>query len=704
MARRFFNQFMHRIKHEARHRPGDVTISESSGKKRTFEAYDWGCDTFVFETRLASIDDNARLPVSVVRKSVLLRGAQGFVFIATCGNHSVALVPLLSGMLWNLGQVAPKNRSAIIRDRVVMGNVNGKAIDIYQRDTFASAIIEADEWFRGVGLGLDRVFFVERTAEILEHYRKLGQEWRIRTQTRTRSGMEEFCRSSHRSIDTAATYYYSVKGVHFLTYAEFMRITAMAEKDPAAVTAILREWVALANGSRFSNMRLLKYQGHKEIDFFGLKTGRAESLIVPGLERLLEGITIGRSLPGDVFVTLTGIGTIFLQALERPDYADETSDAFIVDLYNHLTGTIYLDGTDSALPHFDDRRVALPGATYRGGKAEPHPSADARSLSILGQLEHMLNFNESMEHVNIYEIRPSEDVPVGQGNTREIVYKTNRAPLVSSLIEKRFASSLPGYGSYMLTRVNAFRALGASYCSYQLLTRLGETTRAETHFFLREWCPGDSLDFISPSCFVTSESDSDQAEDAEILEKLVFLYGEAAAQNLIAKKYVEAEKSNRYGIGKEIFEFAFDPRRMKEVPVAVRICSIRGIMGWPDFSHTDENIQAVYRFYLRNFAAKLCDLWRKHSATSPLNTLANAYFEGFAAKTTEMHWNYRLRQESFDSFDPHLRQTFDFKARWNFALWALCRQMVDLPALREQFMDYVRDCLLAASHQDKKWK
>ncbi len=701
MARRFFNQFIQRIKHEARHRPGDVTITDNSGKKRTFEAYDWGCDTFVFETRLASIEDNARLPVSVVRKSVLVRGAAGFVFIATCGNHSVALAPLMNGMLWNLGQVAPKHRSAAIRERVVVGNVNENAIDIYQRDTLLDAMQEADDWFRGVGLGLDRVCFVERIPATLERYRACGQEWRFRTQACTRSGMEAFCRMSHRSIDTSAQYYYGVKGIHFLTYPEFVRVVGLAREDPAAVVAVLREWVALSNGSRFSNMRLLKYQGHREIDFFGLKTGRAESLIVPGLERMLEGITIGRSLPGDVAETLAGIAAVFKQALELPAYADETSDAFILDLYRHLTGAVYLDADETLSPHFDDRRVALPGATYSGGKAEPHPNADARSLSIIAQLEHMLNFNESMEYVNIYEIRSCEDLPIGQGNTREIVYKTNRKPLVSSLIEKRFASSRPGYGSYMLTRVNAFRALGATYCSYQLLTRLNDRNRAEMHFFLRDWCPGNSIDFISPGCFVSSGNDSDQTEDAEILEKLVFLYGEAAAQNLIAKKYVAEENSNRYGIGKEIFEFAFDPRRMKEVPVAVRICSIRGIMGWPNHAQTPENLQAVYRFYLRVFAEKLCAFWRRHSAACPLNTLANAYFEGFAAKTTEMHWNYRMRQGAFDTFEPHLRPGFEFEARWEFALWALCEQFNSLAVLREQFMDYVRDCLIASRQNGK---
>lgn len=694
MARRFFTQFLHRIKHEARHRPGDVVIPGTAGTKRTFEAYDWGCDTFIFESHLASIRDDARLPVMVLKKSLLIRGSAGYIFTATRGNHNVALTPLLSGQFWNLGQLAAKSRSDAVRERIVFGNVSEHEIDIFQRDTPIQTIAEADEWFRGIGIGLDRVRFVERKLETLEYYRKLGQEWRIHPQANTRSEMEAFSRMAHRAIDTSVRYYYNVKGVHFLTYCEFMRAVALAQTDIEATVAVLREWVALPLGKKASNMRSRKYRAHKEIEFFGLPPGKAEALIVPSLERLLEGVTLGRSRPEDVFDTLSAIGVLFRQALESPDYADETNDTFIHALYQHVNGTIYQEGSDSLLPQFDKRRVALPGATYRGGKAEPHPSADARSLAILGQLEHMLNFNEHIEYVNIYEIRSSRETPIGQGNTREIVYKTNRNPLVKSLIEKRFASSQPGYGSYMMTRVNAFRALGATYCSYQLLTRLNERCRSEMHFFIRDWCPGEPLDFIPPSYFLSGNEEGD-AGDPEILEKLAMLYGEAAAQNMIVKKYVPEERSNRYGVGKEIFEFAFDPKRMQEVPVSFRACSIRGIMGWPDCSKTEVNLNAIYRFYLKIFADKLCALWLKHSKTCSLNRLANCYFDGFVAKTSEMHWNYHMNQENFDSFDPHLRSAFGFKERWAFALWALNRQFGDLPLLREQFMDYVRDCLVA---------
>ena len=55
--------------------------------------------------------------------------------------------------------------------------------------------------------------------------------------------------------------------------------------------------------------------------------------------------------------------------------------------------------------------------------------------------------------------------------TREIVFKTNRRPLCTSLIEKRLKLTMPGYGSYMLARVHAFKALGVSFGEYRLLMR-----------------------------------------------------------------------------------------------------------------------------------------------------------------------------------------------------------------------------------------
>jgi hypothetical protein len=56
-----------------------------------------------------------------------------------------------------------------------------------------------------------------------------------------------------------------------------------------------------------------------------------------------------------------------------------------------------------------------------------------------------------------------------------------------------------------------------------------------------------------------------------------------------------------------------------------------------------------------------------------------------------MQWMYYNDKHNFDTFDPGLRQIYNFRARLDFALWGLERAGKDLPALREHFMDHVRD-------------
>ena len=61
-----------------------------------------------------------------------------------------------------------------------------------------------------------------------------------------------------------------------------------------------------------------------------------------------------------------------------------------------------------------------------------------------------------------------------------------------------------------------------------------------------------------------------------------------------------------------------------------------------------------------------------------------------------MHWAYLRDRRDFDAFDPRLPPRYAFRPKLDFALWALSRAAETLPALRERFMDAVRDVFVKA--------
>ncbi|MCI6590671.1 MAG: hypothetical protein MSB12_06250, partial [Lentisphaeraceae bacterium] len=66
----------------------------------------------------------------------------------------------------------------------------------------------------------------------------------------------------------------------------------------------------------------------------------------------------------------------------------------------------------------------------------------------------------------------------------------------------------------------------------------------------------------------------------------------------------------------------------------------------------------------------------------------------FERRVEAMYWNYSQNKANFDAFNPRLHPRYTFRAKLDFALWALERAAQDLPALREHFMDYVRDAMI----------
>ena len=687
------HQFIARVRREARQKPVHVTL-KTMGHERVFHGYDWGGDTFVFEKDVWKNLEN-HSPVLIVRKQDLVKGASGYILTLTTGNHTVAAIPLLSGQLWNLGRVPAANRSRLLQTSVVCGNVVNGIIEVSQRDVPTSQVTAADEWLQSVGFALNEVIMAERNDVTLELYRRLGQEWRIKPLAWTRREMDTALSASRTRINTCLRYYHSAKGVHFLSYTDFHALTEVVKTDYAQFVECLRELVSIFEGDVRSCMRAPKYHGHHEIELFGLRRGEACERLVPELEKLMEGIALKRLSPEEVAARLHAIDAQFKSSLERPELADDASEDFVETLYMHLTGEIYYGSGDSVVPAFDDRRTALPGATFRGGRPDFHPGVDDRTRVLLANVEQMMSQDEVVEYANIYEVRSASDatnnLAVGAGVTREIVFKTNRRPLCTSLIEKRLALKTPGYGSYMLARVHAFKALGVGFGEYRLLMRLDSQAGREMNYFIRNRCPGEPLDDIPPRMFQrVGEFGGDEDEDPEVVLALGALLGDAAAQNLVLKKYLPQAGGCRFGVGKEVFEFGYDIKKKREMPLRVMLCSIRGCFGWTDTSYTEENLNAIFDFYLGCYAQVLVRFWQKHRSAVELPELVEHFFDGFEFKTREMHWIYSVRREQFDAFDPQLRDSYAFGRKWRFALWSLERQLRRIEQLRTLFADKVR--------------
>ncbi|MBP5322128.1 MAG: hypothetical protein J6334_14225 [Kiritimatiellae bacterium] len=682
-------QFISRVRASARRKPNAVTI-QSMGRQRTFIGYDWGSDTFIFEKDVWR-QLGAHNPILVVRKSDLIRGATGHIMTVTTGNHSVAAIPLLSGQFWNLGSPAPAKRGAILTEKFVCSNVVESHIEISQRDVPTALVNEVDEWLQGVGIPLDNIIMSERNDETLEFYRRQGQEWRIKPLAWTRKEMDFALRTSKNRINSILNYYHSAKGVHFLTYPEFHRLTQLTVEEFPKLEAALREMVSIFEGARRSFMRQPKFHGHHEIELFGVRRGVAEKGIVPELERLMEGITLKMISPSEAIDRIRSIDTMLFSSLDRPDFADEHSSEFVERLYMHLTGEIYYAHNDFGSRAFDDRRTPLPGATFRGGRPDFHPGADERTRILLANVEQMLSQNEIIEYANVYEVRNEKEdddaVSLGSGGTREILFKTNRRPLCTSLIEKRLAQHRHGYGSYMLARVQGFKALGVGFCDYRLLMRQDRAIGKIVSYYIRNRCEGEPLGDIPGRIF--RKSNNETGDDANAVFALGALLGSAAAQNLVLKKYLPDEGGCRFGVGKEVFEFGYDISLKREMPTHVSLCSVRGSLGWPDLSHTEENLKKMFTFYLTCYAKVLYGFWSEHAQAVSLTDLAVSFLDGFEQKTREMHWNYTVRREQFDAFDPELPADYSFVKKWQFALWALDQQAARIERLREWFLERI---------------
>lgn len=679
-------QFFARVKKTGVRRKVEVK-TVAMGRERVFQAWDCGEDTFVFERRILE-HIGERPSVLIVPKASLTNRRKGWVMTVTTGNHSVAAMPLLDGRFWKLSHLPMMKRGeALMRDVLCCNIVDGR-IEASQRDLTSKKLCAADDWLLGkVGFTMADIVMADRNEVTLEHYRSIGQEWRIKPLAWTEGAMRVALGAARKRIASKLNYYHSTRGVHFLVLSEFKKFAAMAESSPDDFTTALRELVSVYDGNRYSFTRMPKFRGHHEIEFFGLRRGVSLERLVPELEKLMEAIVLGRADNAEVARRASSAVAIYESLLTSPEIADESSKAFVETLYMHVTGEIYAVMGEGSTPSFDDRRTALPGATFENGRPVWHPCVDSRSEVLLSNLRGLMSKDEVVEYANVYEVHvEGESVELGKGATREIVYKTNRSPLELSLIEKRLSSSRKGYGAYMMSRIGALKALGVKLSdSYKLLRRRAHKGRAPFDYYIRARCEGEPINSIPANYFCNVDDSS--VEDKDVVLGLAYLMGDAAAQNMVMKKYDAKTDSPLFGVGKEIYEFEYDMIRRKIVPKSVSTCSIRGSFGWPSVSHENANIDAIGSFYMGYYAHALKDFQRRHKV--PMDVLAAKFFEGFAFRTHVMSWQLSVMRDKFEDFAPGLPASFGFDRKWQFVLWSLERQERRLDALKCKFFSKV---------------
>lgn len=681
-------QLLTRIKTAGVRRP-DAVKTVSMGVARTFDAYDLGADTFIFE-RGVGARLSARASVLVVEKAALRRRAKGRVLTLTTGNHAVAAFPLLDGRFWRLSTLKPDARGDVLLHRVLCANVTGDTIEISQREVPTAALVKGDEWLVGtVGFSFADIVMGERNEATLEFYRRLGQEWRVKPLAWTENEMRVALAAAKKRIGTSLVYYHSARGVHWLTYPEFLRFAALAETDPAAFLRGLKELVGVYEGNRVSFMRQPKYRGHHEIEFFGLLRGVASERLVPELERLMEAVALDRLGQLGVIQKAQEIVGLYRTLLARPALADESSRDFVETLYMHITGEVYAVMGEGTTPAFDDRRTALPGATFVDGRPVMHPGADVRTEILVANLRGFMSKDEVVEYANVYELRTKDvDAPLGKGDTREIVYKTSRRPLENSLVEKRLAGSGKGYSAYLLSRIGALRSLGIALSDYYQLLKHRPGRRHGFHeHYIRRRCEGEPMDAIPANYF--QSADGSGAEEKEVVLSLATLMGDAAAQNLAMKKFDPATGTPLYGVGKEIYEFEYDLVREMVVPKRVSTCSVRGSFGWPDLSFTDANLDAIANFYLGYFAHAVKAYRAQHPCVA-MTEVAERFMSGFEFRIHALEWQLSVLRDRFEEFRPDVPARFRFAAKWKFVLWALERHDRRLPRLRRLFFEKVK--------------
>lgn len=687
---------------EATRRPTTIQLT-AWGRKRTFCCYDLYDDSFIFEEGIWDHLQN-KDSIVIIPKTALLdpgtsnRRVIGNILMLSTGNHAITALPLLSGEFWDFPNPSDERRAEVMQHEMVSANYVGDTIEISQRGIPTTSVIEADEWLQGLGCPMNKIVILDRVNETLDHYSRRGQEWRVKPLAWTMEEIENALRGSIARMHSCIRYYHNVKGVHFLTFPDLINWGSKIESDYPEFLQGLTELAATRSDAPQGNLLLKKYHDHHEIEFFGLLPGVALKKIVPLIFDLYRYTAETSCSPRDVQERFNAIALTFHTSLVHPDLGNENTLTFKETLYRNITGEVYQDQHDSMSRSFDDMRKALPGATYtklllgkapiipRGGMGtsnrQPtqqrtlHEGVDMRTIAILDAVENSISPGDRIEYVNIYEIRSftSDRVRIGDGKTREIVFKTEWNPLPNRIIEKRLALKSTGYGAYTIARTHAFRALGIAFGLHRMVARNDGST-GDINYFTRQRYPGEPLNALPPSSFydrdpMTGRYNAER-ESRDVVRHLAILTGSAAAENLILKKWKDG--SIRFGEGKEIVEFGYNIQHARQMPIRGWLCSVRGTMGWPHWEMTDENLENALQFYIPQYARVAANYAHQHPVASS-KEIGDAFLEGFQAQTRKICWNYTSSREQFDAYEPKIYKDFHFQEKWRFALWSLERQ------------------------------
>ncbi|MGI5869837.1 MAG: hypothetical protein ACOX9C_10400 [Kiritimatiellia bacterium] len=713
---------------QATRRPETVKAT-AWGKERTFCCFDLYDDTFIFEEGIWE-DVQNKDPVVLLPKMVLgtaeeinRRRVAGNIMMISTGNHAITSLPLLTGEFWDFQPPDEDVRGDVMRHQLVCANCVGDTFEISQREVPTAAIVEMDEWLQGLGLSMSKIVILDRVNETLEHYRRRGQEWRVKPLAWTLDEMENALRASLSRMHSCIRYYHNVKGVHFLSLPHLLDWGAKIEADFPEFLRGLNELAATTPDAPEGNLLLKKYHGHHEIEFFGVMPGIALRQIVPLVRDFHAYAHKTECSPKDARERFDAIAQAFRSALIHPDLGNDSTVAFKETLYRNITGEVYTDEHDSMARAFDDMRKALPGATYAkmlvgkrsltAGRAPSqatynlslarslHEGVDDRTIAILDAVELDVSAGDRIEYINVYEIRSvtNERVRPGDGKTREVVYKTEWNPLPIRVIEKRLALKSTGYGAYTIARTHAFRSLGIAFGQHRMLARQ-DGSAGDVHYFMRTRYPGEPFNSLPPSSFFDRDPMTGKynasSESKDVVRTLIMLIGTAAAENMILKKWKDG--CIRFAEGKEIVEFGYNIQYAKQMPLRIWLCSVRGTMGWPDCSMTDENFDATIAFYIPQYAQVVADYAREHPILEP-QQIAEAFLDGFSGRTREICWNYTSSRERFDTYDPKIYKDYQFQPKWRFALWSLERQAASLPRICEIFRSKF-DNLIGAEELD----
>lgn len=172
-------QFLKRVKAAGVKRSGPVT-TVAMGRSRVFDAYDVGDDTYILEQGVEKFLGE-RPSVLLTEKRSLGRRVPGRVMTVSTGNHSVAAFPLLDGRFWKLSRLKSSGRGETLLREIICANAVGGKLELSQREVPTRRIVDADRWLLGsCGFSMDEVVLGERNDVTLEHYRRLGQEWRVK--------------------------------------------------------------------------------------------------------------------------------------------------------------------------------------------------------------------------------------------------------------------------------------------------------------------------------------------------------------------------------------------------------------------------------------------------------------------------------------------------------------------------------------------